>query len=132
MSVLILWSHKRRTDYEEEEDKGMPVLVLKDFRSKMALARVVPKEGRDQYAIARLYKYVADLGYKKLLLKSDKEVAIIALKEAVRRERNQDITLEESPEYDSMGNGEDETQIQDIQVQIRAIKLNLEANYKKR
>ena len=63
-------------------------------------------------------------------MKSDNEVAIIALKEAVRRERDQDIILEESPEYDSVGNGEVERQIQEVQGQIRTIKLNLEANYK--
>ena len=62
-------------------------------------------------------------------MKSDNEVAIIALKQAVKRERDQDIILEESPEYDSMGNGEVERQTQEVQGQIRAIKLNLEAHY---
>jgi hypothetical protein len=108
----------------------MPMLVIKDSRTKVALARVVPKKGRDQYAIERLQKDISNLGYKKMILKSDNEPAIIALKEAVKRERDQDIILEESPEYDSMGNGEIERQIQEVQGQIRAIKLNLEANYK--
>ena len=51
------------------------------------------------------------------------------LKEVVRRERDQDIILEESPGFDSMGNGEVERQIQEVQGQIRATKVNLEANY---
>ena len=79
--------NKRRAQNEEEEDKGMPILVLKDSRTKVALARVVPKKGRDQYAIERLQKDIANLGYKKLILKSDNEVAIVALKQAVKRER---------------------------------------------
>ena len=35
--------NKRRAESEEEEVKGMPILVLKDSRTKVALARVVPK-----------------------------------------------------------------------------------------
>ena len=35
---------RRAQNEEEEEDKGMPILVLKDSRTKVALARVVPKE----------------------------------------------------------------------------------------
>ena len=115
--------NKRRTDNDDEEDKGMVILVLKDSRSKVALARVVPKEGRNQNAVERLQKDIAKLGYKKLILKCDKEVAIIALKEAVKHE-----ILEESPEYDSMGNGKVYKQIQEVEGQIGATKLNLEAN----
>ena len=38
------------------------MLVIKDSRSKVALARVVPKKGRDQYAIERLHKDIANFG----------------------------------------------------------------------
>ena len=86
--------NRRRIEPEGEEDKGMPMLVLKDSRTKVTLARVVPKKGRDQYAIERLQKDIANLGYKKMILKSDNEPAIVALKEAVKREREQDIILE--------------------------------------
>ena len=75
-------------------------------------------------------KILLILGYKQMILKSDNEASIIALKEPIKRGRDQDIILEESPEYDSMGNGEVERQIQEVQGQIRTIKLNLEANYK--
>ena len=95
-------------------DKGRPILVLKVSRSEVAPARVVPKKGKYQYAIKRLQKDIANPGYKKLILRSDNEVAIIALKQAVKRERDQDIILEESPEYDSIGNGEVERQIQEV------------------
>ena len=88
--------NRRRAEIEDEEDKGMPILVLKDSRSKLALARVVPKKGRDQYAIERLQKDIANLGFIEMISKSDNEPAIIALKEAVKRERDQDIILEES------------------------------------
>ena len=120
----------RRQNNEDEEEKGMPILVLKDSRSKVALARVLPRKGKDPYAIQRLQTDIANLGYKKLILKSDDEKAIIAFKEAVKRERDQDIILEKSPDYDHQANGEVGKQIQEIQGQIRTVKLNLEANYK--
>jgi hypothetical protein len=90
---------------EEEESKGMPILVFKDSSTKLTQARVVRKKGRDKYAIERLQKDVANLGYKKLILKSNNEAPRVALKQAVKRERDEDIILEESCEYDSMGNG---------------------------
>ena len=107
----------------------MPILAIKDRKTGMMQSRVVPAKGNDKYAIKRLVKDIELLGYKKIILKSDNEVAIMALKQAVKRERDQDIILEESPEYDSMGNGEVERQIQEVQGQIRTVKLNLEANY---
>ena len=52
--------NKRRAENDDEEDKGMPILSLKASRSKVALARVMPKKGRDQYAIGRLQKEIAN------------------------------------------------------------------------
>ena len=62
-------NNKRHSEHEEEEDKGMRMLVSKNSRTKVALARVVPKKGRDQYAIERLLKDIANLGCKKLISK---------------------------------------------------------------
>ena len=61
-------------------------------------------------------------------MKCDNEAAIVALKEVVKRERDQYIYLTDSLDYDYMGNGEVEKQIQDVQGQIITINLNLEAN----
>ena len=48
---------------------------------------------------------VALLGHPELIMKSDGEPAIVALKEAVRMERHERIILESSPVKESKPNG---------------------------
>ena len=43
---------------DREEEKGMPVLVMKDSKTRMVTARVVPSKGVDAYAVGRLRKDV--------------------------------------------------------------------------
>ena len=86
----------------ESEEKGMPILVVKDSRdvdcgTGMIFARVVPRKGAHQYAIKRLAGDIEMLGHSELVLKSDGEPAITALKEAVKRERGERIVLEAQP-----------------------------------
>ena len=86
VSVDSAYSHPE-AEVEDETDTGMPILVTKDSRTKMVFARVLPRKGLDEYAVGALKRIVEQLGYKKIILKSDNEPAILALKEAVRRER---------------------------------------------
>ena len=71
---------------KEEEEKGMPILVAKDRRSKVIRARVVPEKGKRWYAIKILGGVVGSLGYRRIILKSDQEPAIKSLKEGVNNE----------------------------------------------
>ena len=67
---------------------------MKKIKECQSLSRRIPDlklhwqelypEGKDPYAIERLQQDIANLGYKKLILKRDNEVAIVALTEAVR------------------------------------------------
>ena len=75
------------SEQEKEEEKGMPLVVAKDNMTKMTMARVVPSKELDSYAVETVKRMVERLGYKKVIMKSDREPAILALKEAVRRER---------------------------------------------
>ena len=52
-----------------EEEKGMPMLVTKDKRTKMIWARAVPAKGVNAHAVKQLGKQITLLGYKKILLK---------------------------------------------------------------
>ena len=91
---------------ENQGEMGMPILVFRDRESKWITANVVPAKGENGYAIKRLAQDVEYLGYKRIILKSDEENPIMALKRAVRRERTNDIMLEESPVGESQSNGE--------------------------
>ena len=67
-----------------------------------------------------------------MILKSDGEPSIVALKEAVRLERGERIVLESSPVKESKSNGIIENAIQQVQGQIRAIKDGLESRIRTR
>merc|ERR1712074_511408 len=70
---------------------------------------------------------IAPLGHPELVLKSDGEPAIIALKDAAKRERGERIVLETPLVYESQANGAIENAIQQVQGQFRVIKDALES-----
>ncbi len=76
-----------RSEQEKEEEKGMPIVVAKDSKTKMIMARVAPRKELDSYAMETVKKMVEKLLREKIILRSDSELPISALKEAVRTER---------------------------------------------
>ena len=73
------------SEQEKEEEKGMPIIVMKDDRTKMTLAKVAPNKGVVSYAVEIVKRFIELLGYKKIMFRSDNEPAILALKDAVRK-----------------------------------------------
>ena len=114
---------------KEAEVKGMPIMVIKDHDSGWTAARVVPKKGKQSYAIKEVCKIIDWLGYRRVILKSDQEPAIMEVKECIKAERPEEIMFEESPVADSRSNAEVERAIQTVQGQVRAMKDAFEANY---
>jgi hypothetical protein len=57
---------------------------------------------------------VERLGHKKIIMKSDREPAILACNEAVRRESDVEIVLEEVPVGDHQANGMAENAVKNI------------------
>ena len=112
-----------------ETELGMPVLVIKDRKSGFKASFVVPRKGRSSHAAKRVSKVLDVLGYRRLVLKSDQEPAILQLKEQVKDERTEEIIMEMSPVEDSRSNGEIEKAIQDVQGQIRTLKSSMEGRY---
>ena len=77
----------RHSEQETEEEKGVPILAAKDNKTKMIMARVAPSKGVESYAVETAKKMGERLGRRKIIMRSDNEPAILALNEAVRRER---------------------------------------------
>ena len=63
----------------------------------MVTARVVPRKGIDERASGRVVQDKTNLGYRKIIFKSDQEPAISATKEEVRRALDQDVIMEGTP-----------------------------------
>ncbi len=72
-------------EQEKEEEKGMPIIVVKDNKTKIVMAKAVPSKGVQEYAVEVAWKFVELLGYNRVILKSDSEPATLALRD--RRER---------------------------------------------
>lgn len=126
-SVDYMYMHSEQS---KEEEKGMPIMVVKDSRTKYVVAKVVAQKGVCEYAIVSLKKAIEQLGYKKVILRSDNEPAILALKEAVRRETDVEIVSEEVPVGDHQANGSIENAVKQVQGQFRAIKDAFETSYR--
>jgi hypothetical protein len=126
VSVDYAYMHPEAEE-EDEAEKGMPILVTKDSRTKMVYSRVVPKKGLDDYAVGALKRITEELGYKKVVMKSDNEPSILQLKDLVRKETDVELVMEEVPVGDHAANGSVENAVKNIQGQFRVLKDALES-----
>ncbi len=67
-------------EQEKDEERGMPIVVLKGEKAKAITAKVAPSKGEDAHAVESVRKAVEQLGRRRIILKSDKEPAILALR----------------------------------------------------
>ena len=68
------------------DNQGMPIMVIKDRRTRITTARIVPQKGNRWYGIKVLTGVIESLGHSKIILKSDQEPALISFKDAVKSE----------------------------------------------
>ncbi len=72
-------------------------------------------------------KTIAQLGYRMVNFRSDNEPVILVLREAVRRQSDVEIVLEQVPVGDHQANGLVENAVKNVQGQFRVIKDALES-----
>ena len=119
------------SEAKEDDAQSMPILVYKDLVTSrggtgMMFAKVVPQKGRCEYATKSVVTDVEALGQKNMVLKSDGEPALVALKETIKEELEARVVLEESPVGESKSNGAVENAVQQVQGQVRSMKDALE------
>ena len=114
---------------------------MHDNKSKSIFASVVPKKGRDPYAVKRVGADLRWLGYRRIVFKTDQENSITALKrrvsqekmneirESLEREVHGEMVMEESPAYESQSNGRIENAVKRWQGQLRTMLDALIAKY---
>lgn len=115
------------TKQEKEEEGGTPILVTLDHRFGHAFANPMPSKGVHQHALDVLDENLNSLGHKDIVLKTDQEPDIIALKNAIKGRSTLNIVPEHSPKYESSSNGAVENAIRTVQDQIRTMKDALES-----
>ncbi len=129
-TVSVDYGFMTNDDEKDSEAGYMPIVVMVDRNTGKLNANVVPSEGVNPYAVKRVAQNIRLLGYSKLVLKCDQEPAMVALRDAVKRELETVVVPEESPVGESQSNGEVEGAIKLIKAQIRTMRLALQSRYK--
>ena len=76
-----------RSDKDKADiSNNLPMLVIKDSKTKMHGATFVSEKGVDPYAVKYFSSFIQALGYKKIVNKSDGERSIAALKEMAAKQ----------------------------------------------
>ena len=107
---------------------GKPILVAKNVDTGFVTANMVTQKGVDGFAVTSLERDIGKvMGFKRVILRSDQEPTITALKEAYRNTTKNDVMIEETPVGDSKAAGEIESTIKQVEGMVRTYKLALEA-----
>ena len=129
----ISWDYfymfQKRDPKGKSVEKGLPCVAMRDSRSKLKLATMVPNKGECEYAIRAAQRDVTRLmGYDKMIFKSDQEEAIKVFLDRVQSGIRGQIIREESPVGESHSHGEIESAIKVIEGLFRTLWSNLETN----
>jgi len=112
----------------QHDGKTLPILVVKDKKTKRVAATFVESKGCNAYAVKFLANFYESTGYRRACLKSDGEPSIVALKrEALGKTPNLEGFPQESPPEDHQANGDIEAAVREVKKQVRAQKLALES-----
>ena len=123
-TIVLDYAFMSRSD--EDDERLRPILVMKDERTQMVAATFVDSKGATPYAVKFAAAFLKNLGYRKVVMKSDGEHSIVALKEAAAREAAIESVPEESPVGDHQANGLAENAIREVKRQIRVLRSALE------
>jgi len=113
----------------EGEGGAVPMLVIKDAHTKVIFDFVVPQKGVDEYVVSRVIGALKSLGYYKVIIRSDQEVALQALVARVKEDWTGEVIIENSPVQQSASNGMIESGVRTMGNQIRTMKTALEKHY---
>ena len=100
---------------EAEDERGPPTLALVDDKTGMLTGAVLRQKGVEEWSIRVVKGFVEMLGYKKVIMKSDNENAIMALKTEVKTASQVEMITEQSPAYDSRAAGQADNGVQRLQ-----------------
>ncbi len=128
--VVGIESEVERGREMEEGDKGAgtPIRVGCDDRTKEGWAMATNMKGPTGSAVKRITRKIDEAGCRgvKVVLKSDQDESIIALKNAVAIMRQAPTVNIESPVRDSQANGNAERAVRTWAAQLRTMRHHME------
>ena len=110
---------KERGEREAEEAKAekegqTPILVLKDTKSRALFAHACPCKGAHESVVSRVVSDLNGLGYKRILVRTDGEPAILDLFKKVKDQWGGEVVKVESSVGDHSTNADAEQAVQKI------------------
>ena len=112
-----------RGNWRTEHGNTLPVLIVRDRKSKSIGSHLVPSKGvTHPHPAKALMTYPDSTGYKRVILKSDQEPSIVAICDAVKNGCNCEIVPETSPKGESKSNGEVERAVHFVHGLARTLK----------
>ena len=112
---------------DTEQEETMPILVTKDRTTKGYAATAIPRKGVHLFNIKFFAGVVKELGWKRMVSKSDGEHSLVALKQAVSDSMpGVEMVMQESPVGDHQANGEAENAVKEVKRMVRVLRATLE------
>ena len=130
----FLGSRGQDQDAECEEEGHTPFLAFQDSCSKGVYSRLVPHKGVDHpqshLTLKKVCQDLDNLGYKRVIFRSDGEPAIRAFLAAVKLAWDGEVVPEASSPGESQSHGAAEKAVQVVKGVYRTVLFSLEANLK--
>ena len=118
--------------YLVPEGSQVTILVCKCKRTGCLAATQVPEKGMNVCAPAFFTGWLRGLGWKRLLLRSDNELPLLAfLRAASASFEGVEVIEQASPEGDHAANGVAEVGVREVKAQTRVLKSHLEERLKR-
>ena len=121
-------------DYGFLGDEGQPtasLLVMRELKTGMMLGIIVEKKGVGApWVEQRIANFINGFGHKKLLVRSDNEPSILALRKKVAELVEGQVIPEDAIKGESQTNGLAEVGVKILEGMIRTLKLAVEERIK--
>ena len=117
-------------DYGFLGDEGQPtasLLVMRELKTGMMLGMIVEKKGIGaSWVEQRVAHFINGFGHKKLLLRSDNEPSILALRKKIAELVDGQVITEDSIKGESQTNGLAEVGVKIVEGMVRTLKIAVE------
>ena len=110
---------RQEAEEEAERDGQTPVIVIKDTRSKAIFAHACPCKGAHKAVVGRIIEDLDALGYRRVLVRSDGEPALLDLWSKVKEQWWGEVVKVESANGDHNSNGDAEQAVQKVEDEVR-------------
>ena len=110
-----------------DEEGTVTILVARDRGTRITQAAQIPRKGTTEtWSTDTVCKLIDKLGHTQVILINDQEPALEAVAKAVKARRSHPTILQNPPVGESQCNGAAENAVQQVEDQIRCMKIGLE------